>query len=65
MHRHSPGGLLVGEDTGVGGNQRAPEGGRAVHVLGRVLQVALALVLVHSREDRDRLGEEKKGNKKK
>jgi hypothetical protein len=52
---HSPVGLLVGEDARVGRHQRPVEGGRAVHVLGSVLEVALALVLVHRGVDRDGL----------
>jgi hypothetical protein len=48
-------GFLVSQDACVGRDQRAVEGGGAVHVLGGVLQVPLTVVLVHRGENRDRL----------
>lgn len=47
--------LLVCEDAGVGRHQGSVEGGRAVHVLGRVLEIALALVLIDRGVDWNRL----------
>ena len=53
--RGRAGGREEGQHARVGGDQRAVEGAQTVHVLGRVLEESLSLVLVVSREDRDGL----------
>ena len=56
--------LLEGQDACVGRDQRAVESGRAVHVLRRVLQVALSLVLIYRGVDWDRLQGGREGGRK-